>query len=70
MKALCDEITATYMHEGAEMVNRNIAALDLVVDAITEINYPSTWLNATDDTTGQSAETSLPPFIRNVARAG
>ncbi len=68
MKALCDEITATYMHEGAEMVNRNIAALDLVVDAITEINYPSTWLNATDDTTGQSAETSLPPFIRNVAR--
>lgn len=56
------------MHEGAEMVNRNIAALDLVVDAITEINYPASWLNATDDTAGQLADASVPPFIRNVAR--
>ncbi len=68
MKALRDEITATYMHEGAEIVNRNIAALDLVVDAITEINYPASWLNATDDTAGQLADASVPPFIRNVAR--
>lgn len=58
-------ITDTYMHEGAEEVNNNIAAVDDAILSITTIDYPASWADATD--TPIPENTSLPPFINNVA---
>lgn len=39
--ALKETIRETYMHEGGDVVNKNIQAISMTVDAITEIDYQS-----------------------------
>ena len=39
-------ITDTYKHEGMEVVNRNISAIEAAQDAITPIIYPESWARA------------------------
>ncbi|MCH5220558.1 MAG: pyruvate:ferredoxin (flavodoxin) oxidoreductase [Muribaculaceae bacterium] len=58
-------ITEAYAHEGDAVVNTNLAAIDEAVEAITEINYPASWLEATD--TPQPVE-NVPEFITKVAK--
>lgn len=59
-------ISTTYIHEGGDIVNKNIAAVDKAIDGITEIDYPYSWANATDDT--PAATDNEPCFITKVAR--
>lgn len=65
IKQLKQYITNLYMHEGAEVVNKNIAALEAVAAALNEVEYPELWANAADPDT---PETKLPKFISAVAR--
>ncbi len=59
-------ITSTYMHEGAQVVQRNIAALTSVADAIKPVNYPKSWNSEADNTGIEDA--NLPEFVAKVAR--
>ena len=58
-------VTDTYMHEGAEVVRRNLAAIDGAVSAIQEIRYPASWAVAADGPAAASAD--VPAFVRDVA---
>ena len=58
-------VTDTYMHEGAEVVRRNLAAIDGAVSAIQEIRYPASWAVAADGPAAASAD--VPTFVRDVA---
>ena len=58
-------ITETYAHEGAAMVNTNLAVIDEAVQAITEINYPASWLEASD--APQTTE-NIPEYITKIAK--
>lgn len=65
LEYLKELITTTYRHEGNEVVNQNLQAIDKAVEAITEIDYPSEWLNAEDE----APETqNVPEYIANVAQ--
>ena len=57
-------VTDTYMHEGAEVVHRNLAAIDGAVSAIRQIQYPASWAVASD---GPAAAADVPAFVRDVA---
>lgn len=46
---LKDEIKISYMHEGAEVVQKNLQAVDLAVGALRKVEVPAVW--ATDDVT-------------------
>ena len=58
-------VTDTYMHEGAEVVRRNLAAIDGAVSAIQEIRYPASWAVVADGPAAASAD--VPAFVRDVA---
>ena len=60
LKAL---ISTTYAHEGNEVVNKNLAAIESAVAAITPIDYPAEWINATDEPVASDE----PAYIKNVA---
>ena len=65
MDALKAHITKLYMHEGAEVVKNNIAAVESAANAIVEINYPDSWAQAVD---APKAKAALPEFITKIAR--
>lgn len=58
-------VSETYKHEGNEVVNKNMAAIDKAMDALVEVNYPQSWANAQD--TPVDATETLPPFITDIA---
>ncbi len=58
-------VTDTYMHEGGDVVKRNIAAMESAVTEIKEIQYPASWAVATDSATTVSDD--IPAFIKDVA---
>ncbi|MCM1093522.1 MAG: pyruvate:ferredoxin (flavodoxin) oxidoreductase [Lachnospiraceae bacterium] len=60
------EVKKSYMHEGGDVVNRNIAAIDRAIQSIEEINYPESWINATDISKPDTA--NLPEFVKNIAK--
>ena len=62
---LKDLISTNYKHEGMDVVNRNLAAIENAVAAITPIAYPSEWINASDTA---DASPDLPEYIEKVAR--
>lgn len=66
LKHLEDYITKLYMHEGGDVVKRNIAALGAVADAVTEVEVPAAWADAQDPK--PAADGTLPPFVVKVAR--
>ena len=58
-------ISTTYKHEGNEVVNRNLQAVENIVSAITQINYPDSWATATDEPVEKS---DIPAYITEVAQ--
>ncbi len=65
--ALKQYITKMYMHEGGDVVSRNIAALDSAVAALRRVEYPASWATAADDSAA-AAGSDVPAFVREVAR--
>ena len=61
---LKDLITDTYKHEGMEVVERNLQAMEEGVDALEEIAYPESWADAD---AAPASNTSLPEYIVKVA---
>ena len=57
-------ISKTYLHEGNEVVEKNLSAIEESVEAITGIDYPSSWAQAPD----KPEENDLPEFIEKVAQ--
>lgn len=60
-----NEVKTTYMHEGGDVVTRNLNAISKAVAAIQQINYPATWADAVD------SEAEAPTgnvFIDQIAR--
>ncbi|MCH5214851.1 MAG: pyruvate:ferredoxin (flavodoxin) oxidoreductase [Muribaculaceae bacterium] len=64
-KQLTTLISEAYAHEGDAVVNTNLAAIDKAVEAIVEINYPDSWLEAAE--VPQSSE-KVPEYISKIAR--
>lgn len=64
--ALKQQIKQSYIHEGEDVVTRNIEALDSVKDAITPINYPASWAALKDPETCNPHNT--PSFITKIAQ--
>lgn len=62
---LKDIVKKIYMHEGGDVVNSNIAAIDLAIQNLVRIDYPESWINAADE---PESGLNLPPFIKNVAQ--
>ena len=62
--ALKSIVTKTYMHEGGDVVDRNINAIDKAISSLQEISYPDSWADAVDEKTSTG---DLPVFVREVA---
>lgn len=48
MAALRDEITRAYLHEGGEVVQKNLKAIDMAVAALRQVDIPDSWAGATE----------------------
>lgn len=59
-------VTETYRHEGNKVVECNLAAIDQAVMALTPVDYPASWTDATD--APETPKVKLPDFIAKVAR--
>ncbi len=66
MAELQQKIKETYIHEGGEVVNRNIQAVSMTIDALKEINYNSIkgW-NTIPDTSPQHSPIFKDSTIKN-----
>lgn len=72
-----EQVKKAYLHEGGEVVSRNLTAIDQAVEAIQPINYPSSWTTATEGSTveeeaisggsPQGSEATV-KFVNEVAR--
>lgn len=65
--ALKAQVKQAYMHEGGDVVARNIAAIDAAQNAIKEISYPSSWADAQGPESSAARQADVPDFVRNVA---
>ncbi len=63
-------VTKAYIHEGGDVVDKNIKAIDLAVDRISEIEIPSSWTDATDEPVASTCEpiTETDRFVETIAR--
>ncbi len=59
-------VTEAYTHEGGEVVQCNIAAIDAAVPAIVAVDYPDSWATATCD--APVTDQSVPEFVSRVAK--
>lgn len=66
IKELQNLISQTYIHEGGEVVKNNISASNQSIDALVQINYDDSWLNAS--LPEMQEDTEVPAFIKNVAQ--
>lgn len=74
IEALKQRVSDAYMHEGGEVVKKNLAAIDLAVSAIRKVNVPEEWLNASE--TPQLPPAAIPApdndatklFVETIAR--
>lgn len=64
--ALKDEVRATYIHEGGDVVTRNLAAIDGAPALIVGVDVPSSWAEAKDD--APVPDPSVPEFVSRIAR--
>lgn len=60
-------VADTYRHEGNKMVESNLAAIDKAVGALTKVDYPASWAEATDVPPADD-KVKLPGFITRIAR--
>ncbi|MDE7476260.1 MAG: pyruvate:ferredoxin (flavodoxin) oxidoreductase [Duncaniella sp.] len=68
---LKEQISKTYMHEGGEVVKRNLEAVDMTLDALHEVDYTSIegWTSAPQVTHKRElkfATKELESFIKNI----
>lgn len=68
------QVTETYTHEGQAVVQRNLAAIDQAVGAITPVQIPDAWADATEPVMPEygadvpaSAPEALRSFVRRIA---
>ncbi len=66
VSALKELVKTSYLHEGGEVVDRNLAAIDKAVAALREVSYPAAWAEAADAPETQ-AKCALPDFVAKVA---
>ncbi len=64
IEQLKEQVKTAYMHEGGDVVQRNLAAIDAAVAAVKEITYASSWAEAQDSQ--PSANANAPEFIKDV----
>ena len=57
-------ISKTYMHEGGDVVTRNLTAIEQAVGALKPIDYPQSWLTASEEPVTEN----VPKYISEVAR--
>jgi len=62
---LKDAIVKTYGKKGEKIVNMNQKAVDIALEKVVRIDYPSSWTDAPDEMPGFGE--SRPDFIKNVA---
>lgn len=60
-------VTSTYMHEGGDVVAKNIKAIDGAVSFLQEISYPASWSEAKEEVQ-TATDDSVPAFVRQIAR--
>ena len=65
VSALKDKVRSLYMHEGGDIVNRNISAMDSAVNALHKVDYPASWLESKDKS---EYEADVPDFVREIAK--
>lgn len=65
--ALKQKIKDMYIHEGQPVVDSNLAAVDAAASAITQIDYPASWLDAVD-TPQPKPMIPIPAFVKNIAK--
>lgn len=76
MQKLRQEITSSYMHEGADIVNKNLHAVDMAVQALRPIAIPQQWSttpqtsenSASSAINGQKGLPSTTDFFNNISR--
>ena len=67
--ALKKAISTIYLHEGADVVKRNLDAIDQAPSYINEIQYSASWAVATDNPEANAvSDAEIPAFIKDVAR--
>ncbi|MCM1077444.1 MAG: pyruvate:ferredoxin (flavodoxin) oxidoreductase [Bacteroides sp.] len=69
--ALKEQIKSTYMHEGGDVVKKNLEAVSLAIDALTEVDYEkvdgwTTTAQTVKRRTYRFANKQLESFIKNV----
>ncbi|MCH5240101.1 MAG: pyruvate:ferredoxin (flavodoxin) oxidoreductase [Muribaculaceae bacterium] len=57
-------ISDTYKHEGMAVVDQNLAAIDDALQALTPINYPSDWMDASEET---EEHPEWPEYVKEIA---
>ena len=61
---LKSDIKKVYAIKGKDVVEKNIQAIDMAIDSLTEISYPESWKVAQD---AESGHTDVPDFITRIA---
>ena len=61
---LKDLVTENYKHEGMEVVNQNIAAINDALESLTPIEYPEEWAKAED---GPLSHPDWPQYVKEIA---
>ncbi len=69
--AMQEKIKTTYLHEGGEVVDRNLRAIAMAVDALKEVDYSNTdgWATAPDETVSPTpifADARIREFIEKI----
>ncbi len=59
-------IKVTYGSKGDRIVNMNYAAVDAGVNELKQINYPQSWVEATDE--AAASIESIPEFVENIVK--
>lgn len=65
MSQLKSIVSETYRHEGNDVVNKNLMAIDKAMSALEQISYPSSWANVAD--APEKSDENLPTFVRDIA---
>ncbi len=62
---LKQSVGETYASKGQNVVAMNISAIDQALGALSLVQYPDSWANATDE---KEAVTAIPPFVQHIAK--
>lgn len=72
LDALRQRVKDAYMHEGGDVVQKNLSAIDMAPQAIHRVDYPATWAQTevpSPDDSPKAGESATDSFVRRIARA-